>query len=445
MEWTDPAVFQIFVLTLAIGLFSGLMGSFVVLKRMSLLQDVLGHAVFPGLLVGFLLAGKKDHPLTYIVGFLFVLGASLLIYFFTQAKLNKKFSIDSAQGVVLAGAFSVGIFLFSYIDSHPRFGIEKNGLKDFMFGQLVSVTPMQAWVLFGLIGFFLMFGGLSYRSWAFSCFDPQGARVMGVPAQKLEIIFFVFQAFFMTIALQVAGLVLIAGLLVVPAAMSLLISRRWGTFVIVSSLLGGLGTLLGVSVSYYRPGIPSGPAAVLAMFLGLCLILIFQFLRRGLKEFLQRVFNLKDESSMRQENTLKAIYQWFEMNGFKTDFIEVEHLAAFRNITVRESRNQLRKLARENFILKHPGESRYTLTPQGWIKAIQIIRAHRLWELYLLKNKTVEERDVHFEAEFREHLLSPEQIAEVESSLNYPKFDPHGKSIPGAWHRRKHQTDQGES
>jgi Mn-dependent DtxR family transcriptional regulator len=161
--------------------------------------------------------------------------------------------------------------------------------------------------------------------------------------------------------------------------------------------------------------------------------LVAVLLGQSLKKQFRKMWTEKD---IQNQNALKNIYQYLERSEFRIENISLNEYAAFRNITLKESAKQLGRLCREDYLSPVPGESVYFMSPKGWREAFRIIRAHRLWEMYLLKTKGVNKDDVHLEAEFKEHLLSAEEISQVEMQLNFPTVDPHGKIIPGVWQRK---------
>jgi manganese/zinc/iron transport system permease protein len=434
----NSSLFKTLVMTFCVGLFSGLMGSFVVLKRMSQLQDVLGHAVFPGILVGFIVWGSKDHPGLVGTACASVLFALLVIRLIRA--LHRKFperllAADSAQGAVLVGVFCSSMALFSFIERSEGYGSSKAGLKDFLFGQLAAISVNQTLVLFFIMFCFFVYVGTLYRAWAFVAFDPVNARVMGLPVKWIETLFFVFQALYMTAALQAAGLVLVAGFLVIPAAIALLLTKSVESYIVMSALIGGLGTLGGAFISFKIPGVPTGPTAVLVMFVALLGTLIFTRLRLWRRVGIRAIRGRAGEREMQLENVLKSAYILLERGQFQSDRIGLKEFAAFRNTTLKDARRQLLRVCDEGLAFQVPGDEAFQLTGEGWAKAYKTIRAHRLWEIYQSKKMGLPPEVVHVDAEFTEHQLSPQEIAQVESELDYPKWDPHGKPIPGVWSR----------
>jgi manganese/zinc/iron transport system permease protein len=131
-----------------------------------------------------------------------------------------------------------------------------------------------------------------------------------------------------------------------------------------------------------------------------------------------------------RENTLKAIYQVLEDGEFKSEAAGFGAVADRRRTTLSEVRREVQALVQAGLATVSGGE--VTFTPEGWQRACEIVRNHRLWELYLTNAVQVAPDHVHDDAEVIEHVLGEETVRRLERRLNYARRDPHGKLIPGA-------------
>lgn len=132
---------------------------------------------------------------------------------------------------------------------------------------------------------------------------------------------------------------------------------------------------------------------------------------------------------IRRENTLKALYHILENGGFHGDTVELTELARHTGETLKEVQSRVRALLSAGFV-SVKGDS-VTLETQGWKRAGEIVRNHRLWELYLTHAASIAADHVHEDAEKIEHMLGEEIVAKLERRLNYARRDPHGRLIPG--------------
>jgi manganese/zinc/iron transport system permease protein len=133
---------------------------------------------------------------------------------------------------------------------------------------------------------------------------------------------------------------------------------------------------------------------------------------------------------IRRENTLKALYQILEQRGFHGDQNSLRELAERRRETIEEAEAEARTLARHRLATMNEAGDGLSLTPAGWQRACEIVRNHRLWELYLTAQARIATDHVHEDAERIEHILGEETVRELERKLNFANRDPHGRLIP---------------
>jgi manganese/zinc/iron transport system permease protein len=134
---------------------------------------------------------------------------------------------------------------------------------------------------------------------------------------------------------------------------------------------------------------------------------------------------------IRRENTLKAVYHVLEDGGFRSEQVGAGELAARRRETIEEAQTQLKALRRHGLATLSDEGDAASLTPAGWQRACEIVRNHRLWELYLTNAAQIPADHVHEDAEKIEHVLGEETVRRMEKLLDYARRDPHGRLIPG--------------
>lgn len=232
----DPLTHAFFVraLTAAIivGVVCAVIGTFVVLRGLAFMGDAISHAAFPGVVAA------------YIVGGNFFLGAAIAAVLSALAigavSRRARIRTDTAIGVVFAGAFALGVFLFSRIEGFVA------DLFTFLFGSLLSIgiddlvaVAVLAAVVLGLVAAF-------WKEFLYSTFDPLGAGASGLPVARLESLFLVLVALAIVVSLQAVGLILVVAMLVTPAATAQLLTVRFGRLVstavavAIGSAIGGL-------------------------------------------------------------------------------------------------------------------------------------------------------------------------------------------------------------
>ena len=218
------------------------------------------------------------------------------------------------------------------------------------------------------------------------------------------------------VSMEAVGVILVAGLLVIPASTAWLFSTRLRHILWLSALLGMGAALLGNFTAFVVT--PKGGGSILVLCAGLMFAGAFLFSPGGLARRAWRW--LQHGRRIHREDTLKAIYRLLETR----DFSPAELHAGEAGCTPRD----LRTLLRHG--LGSGSTQSFTLTPAGFREAARMVRNHRLWELYLTQRAGYAQDHVHDSAEQMEHLLAEENIAHMMEVLGHPQTDPHGKRIP---------------
>ena len=431
----DPSLRNALAGSMLLGVCCGLMGAFLVVRKLALMGDALSHAVLPGVALGFLWNMTKD-PVAIFIGATVagLLGAGTV----QLIRNTTKHKEDAALGFVLASFFGVGICLFTMIQNIP--GGNKSGLDKFMFGQAAALSQgdvlLLASVTVLVIGAILLF----YKEYALTSFDAGFARSLGMPVQIFHYSLMLLLAFAIVSSLQAVGVVLVSAMLVIPAAAAFLLTDRLGVMLLLSAIFGLCAGGMGAFFSFVGRNLPTGPFMVLAAAVVFVLAL-FLGPRHGI---LSRWWRQRSRSvRIRRENTLKAIYHVVEDDEFRSETISVRELAERRRETLEDAKRQLAAVRSAGFVtISGDGVS---FTPHGWQRACEIVRNHRLWELYLTHAAHIAPDHVHEDAEVIEHVLGEETVRQLEKRLNYARLDPHGKLIPGAEDIRLGRVDKPKS
>lgn len=259
-----------------VGGLCGLLGVFMVLRRLSLMGDAIGHATLPGIGLAFLAVGHKAlGPILAGAAATGVL-AALAVGFITR---NSRTRPDAALGIVLASFFGLGAVIFSVLQNSPSGA--QSGLSDFLFGNAAAITAGEVGLLGGLLVIVLGAIAALYRPLLLSTFDPTAATVMGMPVRALHYGLMTSVALTIVGSIQAVGVVLVAGLLIIPAATARLLTRHLHTSLILAGLLGALSGALGAWLSFLFTGFSSGPSMVIVA-AGLYLLALTFAPRRGL-------------------------------------------------------------------------------------------------------------------------------------------------------------------
>jgi len=405
-----------------LGVVSGALGCFAVLKRQSLLGDALAHAALPGVCLAYLLGGPlgvdPKHPLLLLGGALVTawVGTLLLLSLTRTTRIRQ----DAALGVVLSVFFGAGIVLLTFLQ-HGSAGAGQAGLDKFLFGQAASLVPRDVVTMAVLGGFVLVTLAVFFRPFRLVVFDPVYAGSQGVPVRRFEVLLTTLIVVAVVVGLQTVGVVLMAAMVVTPAAAARQWTDRLLTMVVLAAVIGALAGATGAWASSLARRIPTGPLIVLSAtaLLGVSLLLAP---RRGL--FWAAVRRFRNRRRVRIENLLKDLWRLGERDGRYAAPRAVSDVLAVRAA----SRTAVDR-ARAAGLVSVAGPL-VQLTGAGLERAVRVVRNHRIWELYLTRRLDIAADHVHRDAEDMEHALDDEVLEAIDRALGRPATDPHGRPIP---------------
>ncbi len=419
---SDQSVRNALLGSLLLGISCGLLGSFVVVRKIALVGDALSHAVLPGVALGFLWNMSKD-PVAIFIGATAagLLGTAVVGWITRTTRLKE----DAALGLVLATFFAVGICMLTMIQRLPTGN--KSGIEKFLFGQAAALDSgdIQLMTITTVVTLILVM--LFYKELLITSFDPEFARSVGLPIRILQELLMLLLAFAVVIALQAVGVVLVSAMLITPAAAAYLLTDRMHRMLILAAVFGMLSGALGSFLSFLGNNLPTGPFMVL----GASTVFATAFFFAPRHGVIPRWWRLRSRvRRISRENTLKFIYHVLEGRGFDGEGVSLEELAERSRCTVDEARLLVQHLADHRLATLDRDRGGLLLMPEGWRVASSVVRNHRLWELYLTNMAAYSPDHVHEDAEKIEHVLGEQTIRDLERRLKFPDRDPHGKPIP---------------
>ncbi|HEX8966457.1 MAG TPA: metal ABC transporter permease [Chloroflexota bacterium] len=248
----DPFRYEFFVRGLVaatiVGGLCGMIGTFVVLRRMSYIGHGLSHSIFGGAVV------------SYVMSWNFYLGAGL--WGFLSAILinwtarRRQIGGDAAIGIVTTASFAVGVAIISKARRFTR------NFDAALFGNVLGVQPEDVYVVIGvtlLVGVLVFF---CYRQLVFMTFDREVAPLYGVPDRWMDALLSLILAATVIASIQILGVTMIAAIIVVPAVTARLLTDSFGRMVLVATAIGTCCGLVGMLLSYYLD-VASGATVVL--------------------------------------------------------------------------------------------------------------------------------------------------------------------------------------
>jgi manganese/iron transport system permease protein len=242
------------------GAVTGAIGTYVVLRGLSFMGDALSHAIFPGIVMAFLL-GQSVLLGALVFGVLTAASIALLA-------TNRRVKEDTAIGVLFAGMFALGVVLISTSRNFTR------DLASFLFGNVLGVTTADIWASAIVGAVVLALIGLFYRELQMTAFDRVGARAMGLPVFWLDLLLLVLISFTIVVSLSAVGNILVLAMLVTPAAAARLLTDRLSVMLGLSAGLGAASGVLGLFISYHANVAAGGTIVLVATgFFGLVWLL----------------------------------------------------------------------------------------------------------------------------------------------------------------------------
>ena len=237
----DPLTQPFFIRALAasamVGLVCATVGSYVVLRGLAFMGDALSHSAFPGIVVAFMLKAPF-----YLGASVAAVATALAIGWVTrQGKLRG----DTAIGVLFAGMFALGVFLYSLIPNYV------GDLIQLLFGEVLGIGLSDLISLVVLAAIVLGIVALLWKELLYSTFDPLGAAASGLPVGKLDYLLLALIALTIVISLQSVGIILVVAMLVTPAATAQLVSNSFGRLVVVAGAIGIVSPIVGLYISYW--------------------------------------------------------------------------------------------------------------------------------------------------------------------------------------------------
>ncbi len=339
----------------ALGLVSGALGTFAVLRRQSLLGDAVSHAALPGVVLAFMLTGAKT-PLVLVLGAALTGWAAALAVMLVVRTTRLK--TDTALGLVLSTFFGLGLLLLSVVQRTGS--ASQAGLDRFLFGQaatlvgddLVTMAVLGALVLTAL--------GLLWKEFKLLAFDPDFAGAVGLPVRRIDVLLTTLLVVAIVIGLQTVGVVLMSAMIVAPAAAARQWTDRLGRLVLLAGAFGAVSGLVGAVLSSTVPHLPTGPTIILVV----TALTVFSLLfapRRGLVA--ARVRTARQRRRLRADSVLADLYRLAAQHAVPENAPhEVRVLQAMSaGVGVRRC---LDHLAQQGFAAAEP-DGRWRLTTAG--------------------------------------------------------------------------------
>jgi manganese/zinc/iron transport system permease protein len=258
--FTDYTLRNVALGSALLGIVSGVLGCFAVLRRQGLLGDALAHAALPGICIAYLLTNSKA-PVVLLLGAAVAgwIATILLLQIVKQTRISE----DSALGIVLSVFFAFGIVLLTFITK--RNDANQSGLDKFLFGQAAALVEENVITMAVLGGIALAIVFVFYKEFKLLAFDAAFAQSLGFSTNVLSVLLTSLIVVAVVIGLQTVGVVLMAALLIGPAVAARQWTNKLSVMLVLAALFGAASGIGGALISISDAGLPTGPMIILSL------------------------------------------------------------------------------------------------------------------------------------------------------------------------------------
>lgn len=409
----------------------GLLGNFLVLRRLSLMGDAISHSVLPGLVIAFLIASTRN-PMVMFLGAA-VAGVATVVLVELVKKLGRV-EPGAAMGVVFSILFALGVLLIEraavrhvdldadcvlhgQLETLVWYGAPET-LSELLRWSTLDAVPTQVVTLSVMVLLALGFVCVFFKELRIAAFDPGLATTQGFSATLMHYLLMVFVAAATVASFEAVGSILVIAMLVCPAATARLMTDRLSSQIAWSVVISALSGVVGYFAATAVPGIfgkdAVNAAGAMVMVAGALLALaIVASPRHGVIPRSIRRRQLGAQVAV--DDLLAALYRAAETGAESVSLDRLRELLIDRSL-----RSAIAHATRSGLVSNDGGGIR--LTEPGSLAAEDIIRRHRLWERYLVDRVGIAPDHVHASAEEFEHIPTQPPSG--------PRRDPHGRPIP---------------
>jgi len=275
--------------TAILGAICGMLGSFAVLRKQSLLGDAISHAALPGIAIAFLITGTKETNVLLIGALISGLIGAFWIRGITKRTHLKS---DTALGLILSIFFGFGMLLLTYIQKQPN--ANQSGLDKFLFGQAATLLARDVWFMASVTLVCLMVLLLFWKEFKIMLFDIDYAKTLGFNVKTIDLLITSFIVLAIVLGLQTVGVVLMSAMLLAPAAAARQWTNSLGIMVVLAAIFGATSGVVGTAISASQNNLSTGPVIVLVAATFVVFSFVFSPSRGLLFRQLRFIKNRKD-------------------------------------------------------------------------------------------------------------------------------------------------------
>ena len=410
----------------------GVLGNFLVLRKLSLMGDAISHSVLPGLVIAFLIASTRSTLVMFLGAGLAGVGTVALV---EAVKRIGRVEPGAAMGVVFCVLFALGVLLIEQaavrhidldadcvlhgqLETLVWYGAPQT-MADLLRWSTLEAVPRQVTTLAVMSALAFVFVGVFFKELRITAFDASMATSQGINASGMHYLLMIFVAAATVASFEAVGSILVIAMLICPAATARLLTDRlatqllWSVVVALVSSVGGYIAATAVPAQWEKDAVNA--AGMMTVAAGLCVTgALIGSPRHG--TIARSVRRRKLARQVELDNLLALLYRAKEDSKKWGRIVE-------QSLSKRQSDSRVLRHAVRGGLVERDGRN-VVLTPIGEQAARGIVRKHRLWEHFLVEEAGLSPDHVHDTAEQLEHISADPGTG--------PKTDPHGQIIPPA-------------
>ena len=249
--------------TLLLAMATGIVGTISILKGQSLIGDAVGHASLPGIILAFMISGRKSSVILMLGAIIAGVVAFIIIQVISE---SSKIEADTAMAVVLSAMFGLGMVLKSHIQGNVKYqGASQSGLASYIFGQAAYMLKEDVIIIFSVSIVSILLFLIFFKEIKIHVFDEAYAETLGIKKNIISVLIIIITMLLIAAGLKAVGVVLISSMLITPGVIGMQWSKRYESVLIIAAISGALSALIGTSVSTLVKGMSTGPSIILCM------------------------------------------------------------------------------------------------------------------------------------------------------------------------------------
>ena len=358
LVFSDYTLRTITLGTAILGAVTGMLGSFAVLRKQSLLGDAISHAALPGIAIAFLITGAKDSN-TLLLGALI---SGLIGTFWIRGIITKThLKSDTALGLILSLFFGFGMLLLTFIQKQPN--ANQAGLDKYLFGQAATLVESDVWMMAIVTGICLFVLLLFWKEFKILLFDADYTKTLGFNTKFIDVLITSFIVLAIVLGLQTVGVVLMSAMLLAPAAAARQWTNSLSVMVLLAAIFGAFSGVLGTAISASQNNLSTGPVIVLVAAVFVVISFVFSP-SRGL--LFKQIRFIKNRRDLELHKTLAFMYNIAETHENISHPHAIKLLNNFQGYT----KSTLKKLVDKDYVTLNG--SMWSLTKVGFKTAANL-------------------------------------------------------------------------